>query len=69
MTAYKMAAVRSPHIMTTPRPNKVTYGCYPFIPHALRFTKGGKGLIPNPVYLESHSVPPHQGNVKSRQSL
>jgi hypothetical protein len=36
---------RSPHLMTSPRPNKVTYGCYPSIPHALRFTKGGKGLV------------------------
>jgi len=35
--------------MTSPRPNKVTYGCYPSIPHALRFTKGGKGLMPHPV--------------------
>jgi len=23
--------------------------CYPSIPHALRFTKGGKGLMPHPV--------------------
>ena len=35
--------------MTSPRPNKVTYGCYPSIPHALRFTKGSKGLMPHPV--------------------
>ena len=28
----------------------VTYGCYPSIPHALRFTKGCKGLMPHPVY-------------------
>jgi hypothetical protein len=44
---------RSPHLMTSPRPNKVTYGCYPSIPHALRFTKGGKwlgkGLMPHSV--------------------
>jgi len=44
MAAYKMAAVK-----VTPPNNKVTYGCYPSIPHALRFTKGGKGLMPHPV--------------------
>jgi hypothetical protein len=27
----------------------VTYGYYPSIPHALRFTKGGKGLIYAPL--------------------
>ena len=31
------------------RPNKVKYGCYPFIPYALWFTMGGKELIPHPV--------------------
>jgi hypothetical protein len=32
-----------------PRPNKVTYGCYPSIPHALRFTKGDNELTTHPV--------------------
>jgi hypothetical protein len=43
---------RSPHLMTSPRPNKVTYGCYPSIPYALRFTKGGRGLMPHPIYVQ-----------------
>jgi hypothetical protein len=54
MAAYKMAAVK-----VTP-PNDfplgligVTYGCYPSIPHALRFTKDGKGLMPHPVFCHS----------------
>jgi hypothetical protein len=50
MAAYKMAAVKfTPPNDFPPRSNKVTYGCYPSIPHALRFTKGGKGLMPHPV--------------------
>jgi hypothetical protein len=44
---------RSPYLMTSPRPKKVTYGCYPSIPHALRFTKGAKGLMAHPVYFIS----------------
>jgi hypothetical protein len=31
---------------------QITYGFYPSIPHALRFTKGGKGLMPHPVHLK-----------------
>jgi hypothetical protein len=51
MDAYKMAAIKvTPTNDFPPRPNKVTYGCYPSIPHALRFTKVGKGLMPHPVY-------------------
>jgi hypothetical protein len=34
MAAYKVAAV------------KITYGCYPSDPHALRFTTGGMGFMP-----------------------
>jgi hypothetical protein len=47
MAAYKMAAVK----VTPPNDFPLTYGCYPSIPHALRFTKGGKGLMPHPVVI------------------
>ena len=48
MAAYKMAAVKvTPPNDFPPRPNKVTYGYYPSIPHVLRFTMGGKGLVPH----------------------
>jgi hypothetical protein len=46
-----MAAVKVTPRNDPPMPNKVTYGCYPSIPHVLRFTKGGKGLMHHSIYI------------------
>jgi len=58
-----------PTLWLPPRPNKVTYGCYPSIHHALRFTKGGKGLMPHPVQsLHSKKVQTHTHTLFTKQT-
>jgi hypothetical protein len=52
MAAYKMAAVKVTPPNDFPLGLIRSHGCYPSIPHALRFTKGGKGLMPHPALIE-----------------